>query len=483
MALRQWCQQVAAVALAAGLGAGCTASPDLTAPQVFVGRFENVSFQPFLHTLGSDVSVDSRETREGRNTLRITVPDPGHPDNWYAGGAFTASLPRDLSGYDAVTFWARATREGVMLAGLGNDNSGGSLYGAAWGGVSLTTTWQKFVVPIPLPAKLASERGLFYFSAGATGSPPMGYTLWLSDIQYEKLGSTVIGPVRPFFEAASVPAPGSTLGLGATFAAFPLGDLATMGDATRVIIPVNGKDQVIILSHRYLDYASADPTVATVSVDGVVTTVGAGTTTLTASLGGRPAAGDLTVTVTTPVLFGPAPSPPARDPANVVSIYSDAYANVPVDPGAWRFFGNGDNNPAVPSVSVSDVSLAGNAAKKYTNLSYVGIATFMAQTVDASQMGFFHIDVWTPDALQFAVDLVDMPSGEPGGAGQSEGKVTFGTTATPFPTGQWVSLDIPMASFVAAGLSQRSHIGYVVLVAPASGQFVTAYVDNLYFHK
>jgi hypothetical protein len=98
-------------------------------------------------------------------------------------------------------------------------------------------------------------------------------------------------------------------------------------------------------------------------------------------------------------------------------------------------------------------------------------------------MTHFHIDVWSPNATKFEVHLIDFPSGQPDGPGQSEGKVAFDANSTPrLVDGQWVSLDIPMTSFVAGGLQHQSHIGYVVLVAePATT--TTVYVDNLYFHK
>ena len=50
----------AVVAVLAALAAGCTQSPSLTDPEVFVGRFaDDVSFQPFKNTSGSNVTPDA----------------------------------------------------------------------------------------------------------------------------------------------------------------------------------------------------------------------------------------------------------------------------------------------------------------------------------------------------------------------------------------------------------------------------------------
>jgi hypothetical protein len=43
--------------------------------------------------------------------------------------------------------------------------------------------------------------------------------------------------------------------------------------------------------------------------------------------------------------------------------------------------------------------------KKYTNLNYFGVD--VTGSLDASQMLYFHIDVWTPDLTAFRVKLVD----------------------------------------------------------------------------
>ena len=87
-----------------------------------------------------------------------------------------------------MTFWARASRPEIFdIVGLANDNTGTSKYVAGWGNIPLKTTWEKYVVAIPFPARLAAERGLFFF-ADAVPEDSSGYTVWFDDVRFELIG-------------------------------------------------------------------------------------------------------------------------------------------------------------------------------------------------------------------------------------------------------------------------------------------------------
>ena len=155
---------------------------------------------------------------------------------------------------------------------------------------------------------------------------------------------------------------------------------------------------------------------------------------------------------------------PTRDPANVISLFSDAYTNVPVD--TWR-------TPWSAAV-LEDITIQGNPTKKYAQLDFVGIET-VANPLDITGMTGFHIDVWSADFTFFGVKLVDFGAdGAFGGGDDVEHQVNFNTPAQ----GQWVSLDIPLSEF--AGLTTREHIAQYILVGQPSGAN-TVYVDNVYF--
>lgn len=77
----------------------------------------DISFAPFGGSAGGAV-VDTAVAHTGSSSLRVDVPTSG-----YTGGAFKIASPVDLSGFGAVTFWAKAsTANALNVAGLGNDS-------------------------------------------------------------------------------------------------------------------------------------------------------------------------------------------------------------------------------------------------------------------------------------------------------------------------------------------------------------------------
>ncbi len=418
-------------------------------PGVFAEGFApNVRFEAFAGSKVDALGEDGTTFHSGTVALRVTVPAPGDPSGGYAGGAFIANVPRDLSGYNALTFWARASVPATLdVAGLGNDNTGTSQYVAQWNGIALTTAWRQYTIPIPLAARLEREAGLFFFAEGPEGG--VGNEIWFDDIQFETV-NTIQNP-RPAIASATV-----SDEVGAT--------LSVTG--TTVTFAVEGADQTLVVSPGYFTFLSSNPAVATVGPTGVITLVGDGSSTVTAQLGTTAATGSVSVVAVAPPTTA-APTP-TRPDTSVISLYSNAYTNVPVD--TWS---------AVWDVAdVADIQVAGNDTKKYTGLAYAGVE-FVSQTINASAMTHFHIDVLTRDATQFKVKLVDFgANGAFGGGDDSEHEITLTPTSTPsIATGVWNSLDIPLSAFT--GLTGRGHLAQMIL----SGSSPTLYVDNVYFFK
>ncbi len=170
------------------------------------------------------------------------------------------------------------------------------------------------------------------------------------------------------------------------------------------------------------------------------------------------------VVSTEPTAGAPIPDLPAE---NVISLFSETYTNVGVD--TWRTDWS--------AAALEDVSVAGNPVKKYSNLDFVGIET-TSTTVDASEMTYFHTDVWSADYEVFRVKLVDFgPNGVYDGGGDDvEHEIAF----TDIEKGKWVSLDIPLSDFT--GLTTQSNIAQLIYSGTPSGA-ITVYVDNVYFHN
>jgi hypothetical protein len=79
-------------------------------PVVFLDDFGvAVDFQAFLGSKLDAVQISTSVRFQGTAALEISVPAPGASDGGFAGGAFTTFFARELSGYDALTFWAKSS--------------------------------------------------------------------------------------------------------------------------------------------------------------------------------------------------------------------------------------------------------------------------------------------------------------------------------------------------------------------------------------
>lgn len=405
-------------------------------------------FQAFLGSKLDAVAVDSTTRHVGTSSLKVTVPNPGDPSGGYAGGAFVAAIPRDLSQYNALSLWVKASRAvNLETVGFGNDNTGTSRFEAKRTNVPVTTDWTQILIPIPDPARLTRERGMFYFAEGPQAG--QGLTLWFDEVRFVNVSG--ISNPRPFLTNQIV----NTM-VGAT---------VSLANLTRTVFAVNGLDQTTSHMPEYFTFTTSDAAIATVS-GGAVQVRGGGTASIRAQLRGVDATGAITVNATAPPSVA-APTPPARAAGTYISIFSNAYPNTIVD--TW--------SATWDVADVSDMTIAGDPVKMYSNLTYAGIE-FTSHLIDATSMTAFHIDVWAPSGTTFRVKLVDFGANGVYGTDDSEQELAFNATSTPpFAAGQWVSLDIPLAAFT--NLASRAHLAQLVI----AGDTRTVFVDNVYFHQ
>jgi hypothetical protein len=423
---------------------------------VFLDEFgPGVGYQAFGGSKLDALDVDLLVKYKGFRSLKFTVPSVGDPAGAFAGGAFTSDGGRDLTGYDALTFWARASMVATVgVAGFGNDNSGTSRFVAQMTDLPVTTSWTQYVIPIPLPEKLEIEKGLFHLAAGAVDGA--GYEVWFDEVQFERLGT--IAQPRPAMNDQTINA--------------QVGD-STNVEGTVVTYNVAGIDQTVQAAPGYFTFTSSDSAVATVDADGLIQAVGLGTATVTAQLGSVDATGTVTVNVGEappgPTEAAPTPTVPAGD---VISLFSNAYDDVTVDTWSAEW----------DDADVADVQIEGDDTKLYTNLVFAGIE-FTSQTIDATAMTRFHMDIWIPDPTAapavFKVKLIDFGAdGAFGGGDDVEHELTFDATTTPaLATGSWVNFDIPLSDFT--GLTTTGHLAQLIL----SGDPNTVYLDNVLFHR
>jgi len=158
-----------------------------------------------------------------------------------------------------------------------------------------------------------------------------------------------------------------------------------------------------------------------------------------------------TVTPTGPTVA--APVPPVRNPAYVLSVFSDAYTNV----------SGTDFNPNWgQSTIVTMPEIQNDTMLKYANLNYQGTA--FASPLDASGMGFLHLDMWTANATAVNIFCI------------STGPVETPSALTITPN-QWVSYDIPVSAFTGVDLAD-----IIQFKIDGGTGSETIYLDNIYFY-
>lgn len=430
-------------------------------PAVFIDDFTgDLAYAAFG---GSDVTafkVDNKETYgDSKASMRFEIPDANSPKGSYAGGVFYSKSGRDLTAYNALTFYVKASQAATMgVVGLGND-LGENKFLVSLNNLPVNSNWKKVIIPIPDATKLSAEKGLFYYSTGPENG--RGYTVWIDEVKFETITS-LASPVGIVFN-----------GENKVISNAETGDKLTVdGLLTTVNLPT-GINQTVSVSPSYFTFASSNGGVAGVDAKGTISITDAGTTTVTAKLGNQSATGSLAITsIGAPVLPGTqAPAPPTRDPANVVSLFSNAYTNVPVDTWNTKWQYSTAENVSI-KINNDDVI-------RYRNLNFVGIE-FKTPPVNASSMRFFHMDIWTPNATElpnnFKVQLVDFgANGVFGGNDDSQSEITI--TKPQLVTNNWVSIDVPLSSF--SGLTARGHLAQLVL----SGTLPNVFVDNVYFYR
>ncbi len=166
-------------------------------------------------------------------------------------------------------------------------------------------------------------------------------------------------------------------------------------------------------------------------------------------------------------MSGPVPAPtPNKLPESVISLFSNAYTDVPVDMWITDW----------SEAELEETDIDGNDIKVYSSLNFVGVITESTQ-IDATNMTHFRTDIFSLDAETFRVKLVDFgPNGVYDGGGDDvEHEVEIEAPAQ----GEWVTLDIPLEDFT--GLTTRAHISQIVYSAAPAGE-TTVLVDNVFFY-
>ena len=127
-------------------------------PEVFIDGFSaGLGYGAFGGSKYSAFTVDNEVKYEGTASMRFDVPSVGDPDGAYAGGVFIDGSGRNLTDYDALTFWVKGSQAATLNeVGFGTD-FGENKYNAILKNVSIDTNWKKVIIPIPDASKLTSR--------------------------------------------------------------------------------------------------------------------------------------------------------------------------------------------------------------------------------------------------------------------------------------------------------------------------------------
>lgn len=169
-----------------------------------------------------------------------------------------------------------------------------------------------------------------------------------------------------------------------------------------------------------------------------------------------------------------APTPPVRDPGSVISVYSDAYTDLPnVVFGAF----------AVGTQSIMDLEIDGDNLKEidFFQPDAAFLLVDWGDIVDASAMTHFHMDYWTDTSLQTGLIANPKWSNHVGNVGETS---AFELTNPVTTFGEWVSVDIPLADFDAGDPTQQRDAlrQFILTVAGADNGARKVFIDNIYLH-
>ncbi|MEP1304437.1 MAG: T9SS type A sorting domain-containing protein [Balneola sp.] len=164
-----------------------------------------------------------------------------------------------------------------------------------------------------------------------------------------------------------------------------------------------------------------------------------------------------------------APTPPTRNAADVISIYSDAYTDITLDALSAGF----DDS------DVTEVTIEDNATLKIDFTNFLGV-DFSSNKQDASEMTNFHMDFWTssPDLVG---KVFNSKFSQWGGtsAEVSAFELPINTGTNPaIESGVWVSIDVPISDWTNAPQTRDDIAQFLI-----TSNLDVVFVDNIYLYK
>jgi hypothetical protein len=222
---------------------------------------------------GFDIGDYSTDTQSGSSAFYVDWSAVADWNGLALNVADTALV--DLSGYDALTFYAKTESGDQTFDKFGI--AAGSAEEIFLLNQTVTSTWTKYILPLPNPSEFNSVENIFFTADGA------GDKVILDEVKFETLGTLGVTSVANPAGSVNVMLDGNAQVNGLT---------AVFNDGVSDISNVSGVNLSV-----FFTYSSADEGIVTVDDDGLISAVGTTgqSTTITAGLGGQTV--DITVTI------------------------------------------------------------------------------------------------------------------------------------------------------------------------------------------
>jgi hypothetical protein len=358
-------------------------------------------------------------------------------------------------------------------------NGGGYDFGSAWGTGSLQAAFTDGSLLTLSPCTNVWETTDTYWvqADGQTPNQIMDASMY---VQKDSLVNTNVVFIGTCLNDTLTTSPEPYTGVSYTSVAFIKAFGASYNLLASVASPGLTTGQAFGLSLNTAGAAHVQYGFETIGPDGnPATAPGLGTVVLAAAVPPSP--------VPTPTTSAPTPARPA---GSVLCMYnsSGTYVNHPVETWVSGWSSAGESSYTIPGTT--------RAVLKYSNLQYAGVLFYNNDptlgaggdnvggatnyAINASGYDTFHLDLWTPNANQFGIQLVSInPTVAP--------QVDFLPAGGVITNDGWISLDIPLSTFTGLNSSlDLTDLQQLLWIDNEGGGGFTGgifYIDNVYFYS
>ncbi len=419
------------------------------------------SFSLSLNTTGATHAQYGFET-EG--------PDANPTNTTLGNVVINVAAPSALVTVDPSQSWVGYMNVFELAA-----NGGGYDYGSSWGLSDLRGLLTSSNLTLLPCTNVWTTTNTYYVKAdGVTPNKSMDASIY---VQNDNLANTNLLFIGTCLSNTLTANPEPLTGVTYTSVAFIKIFNSGYGLIGSALSPGLSAGQPFALSLNTTGAAHVQYGFETIGPDGNPSTAGGlGNVVLSAAVPPTP------VVVITLTNAAPTPTHPQ---SSVLSLYnsSGVYTNKPVERWLASWSGASESAFTIPGT--------GRTVLKYSNLQYAGVEFYDTAngdnvggttdySINTTPYDTFHVDVWTPNANQFGVQLVSLnPTVGP--------QVDFLPAGGAITNYGWVSLDIPLTSFTAVNPALvLSHLQQMLWIDNQGGGGFTSgtfYIDNVYFYK